>query len=48
MSKNLVQIPAYFFWESQNEQVRGLEFFKKEILAVGKEYDLDLSLLLHL
>lgn len=45
---NLVQIPAYYFWENPHEPVREMESFKKDILRVGREYDLDLSLLLHL
>lgn len=45
---NLVQIPAYYFWENPLEPERETIGYKKEILRVGREYDLDLSLLLHL
>jgi hypothetical protein len=47
-SPNLIKIPPYYFWENPSDPARDMEWFKKEILSVGKQYDLDLSLLLHL
>lgn len=45
LCENLIQIPPYHYWEMPN----GAKFasYKNEILQVGKEYDLDLSLVCH-
>jgi hypothetical protein len=46
---NLVQIPPYFYWEKLGGfDLYPDEPYKKLILEIGREYELDLSLLTHL
>jgi hypothetical protein len=47
VAQNLIQIPPYYYWETP-PQGEKIEQFKKDILLVAREYDLDLSLLMHL
>jgi hypothetical protein len=42
---NLIQIPQFYYWEIPTN-IR-IESFKKEILNVAREYDLDMSLYYH-
>jgi hypothetical protein len=47
VSKNLILIPPYFYWE-QTQGLPKLESFKKDLAGIAKHYELDLALLCHL
>ena len=45
-SSNLVMIPGYFYWNQTKEQPKAS--YVQHISHVAKDYDIDLSLILHL
>ena len=47
-SKNLILIPPYFYWNNPRENRDQKVSFIQDLSLIAKEYDLDLSLIMHL